>query len=221
MANIIVTGGFGTLGRAICDELRSAGNRAYAIDIAPRPSGFAAPASGEVDLNDEAQVAAAFTRAAEELGGIDALVNAAGGFVWESMADGSIASWDRMFAMNLRSAAIASRAALAYLPAGGAIVNIGAAAASNAAMGMAPYAASKAGVMALTESLADELRHRHIRVNAVLPTILDTPVNRKDMPDADYSGWIAPASAAKVISFLMSDDARNVTGIGIKLSAGG
>jgi len=137
------------------------------------------------------------------------------------VADGSIESWDRMYGMNLRTAAISSKAALSHLSTGGAIVNVGAAAAADAAMGMAPYAASKAGVMALTQVLADELRDKGIRVNAVLPTIIDTPTNRKDMPEADTAAWVKPEAAAKVIAFLLSDESACVTGVGIKLSLAG
>ena len=123
--------------------------------------------------------------------------------------------------MNLRSAALSCRAALKHLRAGAAIVNVGAAAAANAATGMAPYAASKAGVMALTQSLADELKAKGVRVNAVLPTIIDTPANRNDMPDADRSAWVRPEAAARVIAFLLSDDAGCVTGTGIPLTLAG
>ena len=113
---------------------------------------------------------------------------------------------------------VASREVLKHIGNGGAIVNVGAAAAANPAIGMAPYAASKAGVMALTKSLAEELRERSIRVNAILPTIIDTPANRRDMPDADPSGWVKPEAIAKVVAFLLSDDAAPITGAGIPLS---
>jgi len=86
---------------------------------------------------------------------------------------------------------------------------------------MAPYAASKAGIKAFTESFADELKSRSIRVNAVLPTIIDTPANRADMPDADRSGWVTPAGAAKAIAFLLSADAGTITGASIPLSLPG
>ncbi|HEX7742074.1 MAG TPA: SDR family oxidoreductase [Sphingobium sp.] len=218
---IIVAGGFGALGRAICADLKARGHRLAAVDLAPAPEGFDGAGFGGVDLADADAVSAAYARAANAIGGLDGVVNVAGGFLWETIADGSIDSWDRMYRMNLRTAAISSRAALAHLSPGGAIVNVGAAAAANVATGMAAYAASKAGVMALTEGLADELRGKGVRVNAVLPTIIDTPTNRKDMPDADFSAWVAPASAAKVIAFLLSDEAACVTGVGIKLSVGG
>jgi NAD(P)-dependent dehydrogenase (short-subunit alcohol dehydrogenase family) len=112
------------------------------------------------------------------------------------------------------TAVAASRAALPHLLARGAgrIVNIGANAATRAAAGMGPYAASKAAVARFTESLAEEMKDRGITVNAVLPSIIDTPQNRADMPDADFSRWVAPEAIAEVILFLVSDAAAAVTG---------
>ncbi|MFC4595776.1 SDR family NAD(P)-dependent oxidoreductase [Sphingobium tyrosinilyticum] len=220
-AKFIVTGGFGALGHAVCAELKERGGIVAVIDIAPRPAAFDGIVAAGVDLADEAAVDAAFADIVQQLGGVDGLVNVAGGFLWETVADGSVESWDRMYRMNVRTAAISCRSALPHLTAGGAIVNVGAAAAANVATGMAPYAASKAGVMALTEGLADELKGKGIRVNCVLPTIIDTPINRKDMPEADFSTWVRPESAAKVIAFLLSPDAAPVTGAGIRLSLGG
>lgn len=94
---------------------------------------------------------------------------------------------------------------------GGAIVNVGANGALKAGAGFGPYAASKEGVHKLTEAMADELKGR-VRVNAVLPSTIDTPANRKDMPDADPKKWVTPDDLAKVMLFLASDDARAVTG---------
>lgn len=217
----IVAGGFGVLGRAVREALEAQGHKVAVIDLAPVPEGHQGPAQGGIDLIDETRVASAFATLVQQLGGLDGVVNVAGGFLWETVAQGSLDSWDRMYGMNLRTTLISSRAALAHLVKGGAIVNVGAAAATNVATGMAPYAASKAGVMALTESLAEELRGAGIRVNAVLPTIIDTPANRADMPDADTSAWVRPSAAAKVIAFLLSGDAACVTGVGVKLSVGG
>lgn len=218
MNKVIVTGGLGVLGRAVIAELRARGARVAAVDLSNGESDADVMVGG-VDLTDEAAVEQAYSRAAEALGGLDGVVNVAGGFTWETVEKGSAASWDAMYRINLRTAAVSSRAALAHLKSG-AIVNVGAAAAASPGTGMAPYAASKAGVMALTESLADELKGRGIRVNAVLPTIIDTPTNRKDMPDADTSGWVTPASAAKVVAFLLSEDSAAITGAGLKLSLG-
>lgn len=221
MTRSIVTGGFGVLGAAVVNELLAQGHRVAAIDLAPAPAKSAATASiGGIDMTDESAVAAAYADAAIALGGVEGLVNVAGGFTWEPVETGSAATWDAMYAMNVRTAAISCRAALAHLSAG-AIVNVGAAAATGPGLGMAPYASSKAGVMALTESLAEELRTRGIRVNAILPTILDTPANRRAMPDADTSEWVDPASAARAIGFLLSPASAAITGVGIRLSLGG
>ena len=216
----IVTGALGALGQAVSAKLRSDGHAVCGIDLAQAMSASTGETIGGVDLTDEAAVAAAYASAMEILGGLDGVANVAGGFLWETIVDGAVASWDRMYAMNVRTALISSRAALAHLSAGGSIVNIGAAAAQNAAAGMGSYAASKAGVMALTESLADELRGCQVRVNAVLPTILDTPQNRADMPDADVSGWVTLDAAASAIAFLLSPAAAAITGTGVKLSLG-
>lgn len=215
---VIVTGGFGALGRAVIAELECRGATPAAVDLAPLPDGYSGLAKAGIDLTDEDAVAEAYGQIANESGAIAGLVNVAGGFIFENLADGSSGSWQRMFAMNLATASISCRAALPFLSGGSAIVNIGAAAALKASAGMTPYAASKAGVMALTEGLADELSGRRIRVNAVLPTILDTPANRADMPDADFGDWVGLQDAARVIAFLLSPGAACITGAGIPLT---
>ena len=119
-----------------------------------------------------------------------------------------------MFALNLTTALNASRAALPHLKSSdeGRIINVGANAALRSAAGMGAYAASKAGVHRLTESLAEELKETSVTVNAVLPSILDTVQNRQDMPDADPTRWVAPADLARVMLFLASPDSRAITG---------
>lgn len=211
---VVVTGGFGALGRKVVEQLRASGARVAVLDHAPAPADVAAPAFGGVDLADEAAARQAIEQAAQALGGLDALVNIAGGFSWETIADGHLDTWDRLYRLNLRTALAASQAALPHLLAagGGRIVNIGAAAAAKAATGMGAYAASKAGVARLTEALADEFKDRGITVNALLPSIIDTPANRKDMPDADASRWVTPAQLAGVVQFLLSEPAAAITG---------
>ena len=124
-----------------------------------------------------------------------------------------------MFALNLKTALNACNAALPYIMESGAgrIVNVGAGSAIHAASGC-PYAASKSAVHRLTESLAGQLKLKGVTVNAVLPSIIDTPLNRRDMPNADFSRWVAPADLAAVILFLASDEARAVTGALIPVS---
>ncbi|MFY7851192.1 MAG: SDR family NAD(P)-dependent oxidoreductase, partial [Brevundimonas sp.] len=132
----------------------------------------------------------------------------------EQTVDDDKPAWDRMFALNLTTALNASRAALPYLKASseGRIVNIGSAAALKAGAGMGAYAASKSAVHRLTEALAEELKATSVTANAVLPSIIDTPQNRKDMPDVDPAKWVAPSDLAAVILFLASPASRAITG---------
>ncbi len=213
--HIVVTGGVGTLGRAVGAVLAEQGARVVLLDRAPAQDvpGMVAVMGG-VDLTDSEATRSALVQARDQLNGLDGLVNVAGGFRWETLEAGSLESWDALYAMNLRSTVVACREALPHLlraPAAG-IVNVGALAAQKAGAGMGAYAASKAGVARLTEALAEELKDRGVRVNAVLPSILDTPANRADMPDADATRWVPPRSLAAVIAFLLSDDASAVTG---------
>ncbi|ESZ89058.1 MAG: 3-ketoacyl-ACP reductase [Blastomonas sp. CACIA14H2] len=225
MRSIIVTGGFGILGSAVADAFRAAGDRVTRIDFSASPADENPGGIdlGGVDLTD----AAAAARAAEQVmaahGGIDVLVNVAGGFAWQTLADGGPDIWARMFAMNATTCVSMTKAALPILTAtsGAAIVNVGAGAALVAAAGMGGYAASKAAVHKLTESLAAELVGTDCTVNAVLPSIIDTPANRADMPDADTSQWVKPASLSQVIVFLASPAARAISGALIPVTRGG
>ncbi|MDF0520357.1 SDR family oxidoreductase [Bradyrhizobium yuanmingense] len=212
---IIVTGALGALGKVVAEAARSRGARIAGIDHAPSQ----APASadrieiGGVDLSDAAQANNAVDAAAKHFGRLDALINIAGGFAFETIGDGDIKTWQRMHALNVLTALNASRAALPHLAASkaGRIVNIGAMGALQAGSGMGPYAASKAGVHRLTEALANEWKGK-VTVNAVLPSIIDTAANRADMPKADFSKWVTPQELAEVILFLASDAASGVTG---------
>lgn len=212
---IAVTGGFGVLGRAVVAAARAAGASVAAIDVAGAPGGIddGVLRLGGVDLADPDAAAGAMTAVVDRFGRLDALVNVAGGFRWQTLADGSFASWNELYAMNVLTAAATCKAALPHLIASGAgaIVNIGANAANKAAAGMGAYAAAKAGVHRLTESLAEEMKGK-VRVNAILPSILDTPANRADMPKADWTAWVSPAEAAAAILFLASDQASAITG---------
>jgi NAD(P)-dependent dehydrogenase (short-subunit alcohol dehydrogenase family) len=157
-----------------------------------------------------------------KLGRIDALINIAGGFRWETVEAGDLATWEFLFAINVKTAFNACKAALPYLLESGAgrIVNIGAGAAIKAAAGMGAYAASKAGVLRLTESLAEELKNKGVTVNAVMPSVIDTPANRADMPKANFAAWVAPLDLASVILFLASDEAKAITGALIPVNGG-
>jgi NAD(P)-dependent dehydrogenase (short-subunit alcohol dehydrogenase family) len=224
---IVVTGGFGALGSGVAAGAVDRGASVAVLDVAPSaPQALAdrlgpkALLIGGVDLSSPEGAQKAMGAVKANFGRLDALLNIAGGFQWEPVEDGSSESWDRMFALNLKTALNACRAALPYLLESGAgrIVNVGAQSALRAAAGMGPYAASKSAVHRLTESLAEELKLKGVNVNAVLPSTIDTPANRRDMPNADFDRWVSPADLAAVILFLASDEAKAVTGALIPVS---
>ena len=221
---VIVTGGFGILGRAVSAAFTAAGDKVARVDFAGAApdAGAAALDIGGVDIADPAVAAQVVGEVKAKLGTPAVLVNIAGGFVWEPLADGGAKTWERMFRMNALTAASMCQAAAPLLAESGdgRIVNIGANAATKAAAGMGGYTGSKAAVHKLTESLAEELKGKGVTVNAVLPTIIDTPTNRADMPDADTSDWLHPQAIADVILFLASPAARAVTGALIPLTRG-
>ncbi len=218
---IVITGALGALGQVVAEVARARGARVAGIDHAPS---LAPPTPdsieiGGVDLSDGANAKAAIQTAAGHFGRIDALINIAGGFAFESVGDGDATTWQRMYALNVLTALNTSRAALPHLAASGTgrIVNVGAMGALQAGSGMGPYAASKAGVHRLTEALASEWKGK-VTVNAVLPSTIDTPANRASMPRADFSKWVTPQELAEVILFLASDAASAVTGALIPVS---
>jgi NAD(P)-dependent dehydrogenase (short-subunit alcohol dehydrogenase family) len=212
---IVITGALGALGRVVAETAVKRGARVAGVDHAP--SQMAATAErielGGVDLSDAAAAKKAIDTAASHFGRLDVLVNIAGGFTFETVADGDPKSWQRMYAMNVLTALNTCKAAIPHLVASsaGRIINVGAMGALQAGAGMGPYAASKAGVHRLTEALAAEHKGK-ITVNAVLPSTIDTAANRSSMPKADFSKWVAPQELADVILFLASDAASAVTG---------
>ena len=211
---LVITGGHGVLGRAVTEAAVADGLDVAVIDHA---TGQTVPDGvlelGGVDLTDPAAAEQAVAAVAARFGRIDALLNIAGGFVWQ-LTDDAEPAWDRMYALNLKTALYASRAALPHLKRSdeGRIVNVGACGALKSEAGKGAYAASKAGVHRLTESLAEELKTTSVTVNAVLPSTLDTEANRRDMPDADPSRWVRPADLARVMLFLASPESRAITG---------
>jgi NAD(P)-dependent dehydrogenase (short-subunit alcohol dehydrogenase family) len=212
---VVVTGSGGVLGHAVAATLGAHGAKLALLDHSHEPA--AQPGAlhyGGIDLTLEDAARSVMARVFKDAGRIDCLINVAGAFRFEKLDGGTLDSWDSMYRLNLRTAVASCQAALPYLTPGGGgrIVNVAAMAAGRATSGMGAYAASKAGVAKLTEALADELKDRGITVNAILPSILDTPKNRLDMPQSDFTRWVAPAEAAEVIAFLVSDAARAVTG---------
>lgn len=212
---IVVTGASGALGRVVVATALARGARVAGVDhVASQATATNNRIElGGIDLTDAAAARKAIDAAASHFDRLDALVNIAGGFAFETIAEGDPKTWQRMYALNLMTAVNASRAAIPHLArsAAGRIVNIGAMGALQASSGMGAYAASKAGVHRLTEALAAEWKGK-ITVNAVLPSTIDTVANRASMPNADFAKWVTPEELADVILFLASDAASGITG---------
>jgi NAD(P)-dependent dehydrogenase (short-subunit alcohol dehydrogenase family) len=219
---IIVTGAAGNVGSALATLLASRGARIAAVDTArdrletvtSSLSGDGHLALAHYDLTDPAAATALVAQVRETCGRLDGVGTTVGGFAMAKLADAGLEQWDAMFSLNVKTTWNIYRAAVPAIreAGGGALVAIGSAAGLKGSGEMAAYSATKSAVMRLTESLADELRPDRIRVNAVLPTTIDTPQNRAAMPGADTSRWVKPSEVAEAIAFLLSDRASGVTG---------
>jgi NAD(P)-dependent dehydrogenase (short-subunit alcohol dehydrogenase family) len=218
---IVITGAFGALGTATAIAACKQGAEVALIDLAAAiPAQLKAACAqstlflGGTDLSNPTAASTAIDAAAQHMSGIDTLINIAGAFRWAPVEDGTVGIWDDLYKINTKTALNSCVAGIPHLrkSARGSIVNIGANGALRAGAGMGPYASSKSAVHKLTESLAEELKASGITVNAVLPSTIDTPANRKDMPTADFATWVSTASLAGVILFLASAAARDITG---------
>jgi NAD(P)-dependent dehydrogenase (short-subunit alcohol dehydrogenase family) len=223
----IVTGGTGGLGAAIVALFLDAGaavvvphRAAGDLDALRERSGDAAARLDGMllDLTDEEAVARSYTTVAEQQGGIDILVNVAGGFGGgKPVHETPWSLWSAQLDINLKTAVLSCKAAVPHMIArgGGAIVNVGTRTATQPGANLAAYSSAKRALVQLTEALAAELRDRNITANIVLPSVIDTPANRKGMPSADHSRWVAPDEIARVILFLAGPDARIISGASI------
>jgi len=220
----LIAGGTGGLGRAVSLAFQNEGAQVIVTYRKQQEFDALSNAGGtgdsrleghRIDVTDEAAVSQTIESILLRHGRLDALVNTVGGYaggvkLWELESD----VLDRMLALNLRSGYVLSRAAVRVMlkQGRGAIVNVAAKAALEHPGGAAAYAASKAAAVALMDSLAAELKGTGVRVNSVLPSIIDTEANRQAMPKADFAKWPKPEDIARVILFLCSDEARVVHG---------
>ena len=189
LRHIVITGGMGALGKALTRVAKEAGYVVTTVDRTKVVVEAGDHHLGGVDLSCESQVVAAMGAAVECSGPIFSLFNVGGAFQWSKVRDTSNAFWLQLFVDNCLATLGACRAAIPHMSRGGTIVNVAAASALSATTGMAAYSASKAAVLRLSEALDAELSEEGIRVRCILPTILDTPRNRLEMPDADWSRW--------------------------------
>ncbi len=224
----LVAGGTGALGREVAMAFLESGatvvvtyRRAEefsAFVAAARTNGAPVPTGASLDVTDAAAVEAMIASVVAQHGRLDILVNAVGGYeggknVWESSPE----TFTRMMALNLQSGFALARGAVPVMirQNRGWIVNVASKAGYGHSPGAALYAASKAGALALFDSLADELKPYNINVNSVVPSIFDTAANRKDMPSADFAKWPKPEEIARVVLFLCSEDARVIHGAAV------
>ncbi|NYJ08628.1 SDR family NAD(P)-dependent oxidoreductase [Petropleomorpha daqingensis] len=211
---VVITGAAGALGHAVVAEFRGAGREVVALDRAgerlERLGGEPGVHAVAADLAVRDSVSQAW-RAIDEIGTVSALVTLAGGFRPSSLADLTEEIWDAMWSSNVASVLWSAQQAAARMGDGGAIVTVGS---KTAVTGAAPvaHATSKAAVVRLTELLAEELRPQGIRVNCVLPSVIDTPANREWMPPDLAARAVAPAAIARVIAFLAGPDSAPTSG---------
>jgi NAD(P)-dependent dehydrogenase (short-subunit alcohol dehydrogenase family) len=234
-AHVVVTGGTGALGSAVVAALRAAGavchvTNMVAAELAkyPHRNDPGVHVTTGLDLVDEAAVRRFYTG----LPPLWASIHLAGGFAMSPVGETSAVAFADQFQMNALSAFLCSAAAIRAIRTrtepgpgsakGGRIVNVAARPALEPRLGsgMVAYTTAKAAVAALTEAIAQETSGEEIWVNAVAPSVLDTPANRAAMPDADFASWVAPSAVAEVIAFLASPDNRVTRGAVIPVYGG-
>jgi NAD(P)-dependent dehydrogenase (short-subunit alcohol dehydrogenase family) len=224
----IVTGATGNLGAAILARLADHGASLVAVDrkqetldaaLAGLANRDRHHAHRVADLTDPVSCDEVIAATIARHGRIDGVVHTVGGFAAAPLAQSDGALFESMFRLNVVTTVNLLRAAIAPMRAArhGSLVAIGAGAALKAPGGLAAYAAAKAGVLRLVESFAEELKSERVRVNAILPSIIDTPQNRAAMPDADHASWVPPAKIAETIAFLLGDQASEITGAAIPI----
>ena len=172
----------------------------------------------QVDVTDPSEVQGFVTTVINQFEGIDVVANIAGGFIGGlSVSEMDTEKWDFMMDLNLKSVFLMCKAVLPYMIERGCgkIVNVSARAGLAGTAGMSAYCVSKGGVRTLTESIAEEVKDKGININAIMPSIIDTQANRQSMPKADFSKWVSPHQIAKVVRFLVSEDAQIINGAAI------
>ena len=222
---VVITGAAGALGHAVAKYFISQGAKIAALDISDDllASAYESVHSDKliflaVDLTSRKSCQAAAEMIFSRWGQVNVLANIAGGFTMgEAVHETSDQTWDFLFNLNAKSIVHTSTV---FVPAmqkqgGGKIINIAAGAAHQGTALMGTYIASKSAVLRLTESMAQELRESKINVNSILPSMIDTPRNRVDMPDADFSKWVPVEKIAQVVGFLASEAASEIHGAGI------
>jgi NAD(P)-dependent dehydrogenase (short-subunit alcohol dehydrogenase family) len=220
---VMITGAAGNLGRATAEAFRCFGAHLILVGRNRGQLEWAWPtAEGSLllagDITNESETQDMVEEAISHYGRVDVLANIAGGFTMgPPLHETSVEIWNNMLDINARSVFLMSQAVLPYMRSQGSgkIINISARAGLEGKANMGPYCVSKSAVITLTETLAAENGSYGINVNCILPGTIDTPENRKAMPNADFSKWVAPLALADVVLFLASDAARAIHGVAL------
>jgi len=211
---VLITGGSGALGQTVVPAFLTAGAKVFLGDLNPLSVQRDGVTAIKADVTDHGEVQRLVNEVIRTSGPIDALVNLVGGFALGRLAETDVSLWQRMLTMNLTSAFVLSNAVLPHMleRRTGRILHVAARAALEPFSGAAAYIVSKAGLVALIRTLSIELSGSGVTVNGVLPSTIDTPGNRKAMPQADPSKWARPESIAQTLVFLASDEAMQING---------
>jgi NAD(P)-dependent dehydrogenase (short-subunit alcohol dehydrogenase family) len=219
---VLVAGGTGALGAAVLGELLDAGHPVTTTwvvdDERERVERDFEGRSGLMLVRADLMDPEAVDEAVGDIDGLGAVVNLVGGFSMPGRVhESDIEDFEKQLRLNLRPGFLLARAAMPRLISngGGAYVGVSARPALKPFAGAAGYITAKAGVLAFVGALDAEYRDHGIRSNAILPSVIDTPANRRSQPDADYSKWVPPQQIAKVVAFLVSDDSAPTSGAAI------
>lgn len=218
---IVVTGAKGALGEALLDHFVKYGDHVIGWDIkAPGPGALVDDERRntlkwmQVDVTDAGAIEDAMMTVEQEMGEVDAFIHCAGGFRWSHIDAISTADIDFLVDVNLRSSLYVARSILGPMKerGQGRLIFISSRSTISPGAGEGAYAATKAGLNALTRSLHDEVKDSEITVNALQPSVIDTPNNREAMPDADFSTWVPREELAELIDYLVSPTGRSISG---------
>ncbi len=228
LKRVVITGARGALGMKVAEHFIDAGCTVVGLDLVVKGEDVHADPNihrlhwSHCDVTDSGTVSRVFTNITEKFGAIDGLVHCAGGFRFahaDAIGDDDV---EFLLNANLKSSILVVREALRHMKTKnfGRIVLVSSASTLHPGSGVSAYSASKAGINALVQSVADEVRGGNININAVLPSVIDTQANRSDMPNADFAKWVSPSSLADIVFMLTQPVMDPVRGALIPVTAG-
>ena len=224
---VLITGGTGALGREASLAFLKSNTVAAITHVTDKEIPQLESALGglmkkvmliKADIGSELEVKKLVSDMVKKYGRIDILINVVGGYVGgKKVTEMTEKEWDLMMNLNLKTAFLISKHVVEQMvmQSSGKVIHVAARLALKGVAGNSAYGASKSGLIRLVESLSDEVKDKNINVNCIMPSIIDTAANRKEMPSADFSKWVKPSEIAQVMLFLASDDSRPIHGAAI------